>query len=197
MTNKYLYRISVALAVIPTTVGVLILLIWWAARAFFAENIYDIETVGFYCTIVSVILLALSLILITVYIFKKQNPEKAKLFFTILVLIGLNVLILDIVIKKVEEIQQYAFVKITNETQVILKINFYTYLKAEKELQLKQGKNKVISYIPEYKMKSERDYDIVPLIFEAGGKTFEAQNIERNECKQYVLDEHFTLLERK
>ena len=46
MTHKCLYRISFALAVIPMMVGVLIFLIWWAARAFFAEDIYYIETAG-------------------------------------------------------------------------------------------------------------------------------------------------------
>lgn len=195
MSHKSLYTISFTLAVIPMIVGVLIFLIWWAARVFFAEDLYNVEAAGFYWMMVSVILLATSLITITIYVFKKQNSEKWKRFFIILVLTGLNFLILKMIIRKVEDVQQFAYVKIANETGQDLNINFHTYLKSGKPIQLKQERSKIISYIPQYIMKSERDYDIEPLIFEANGKVVEIKGIDRNDCKKFILEQNFQIIE--
>ena len=101
---------------------------------------------------------------------KRFDPRWFKNLMIIIMLIALSFISLQIIVQKTSEIQEYAFVKLSNETSQNLKINFHTYLKTDKALLLKPGKSKVISFIPEYQMISDRNYEILPLVFEANEK---------------------------
>ena len=186
-----LYQISIALTAIPLIGGVLIFLIWWAARAFFAHNSYAIDTVGLYWLMISLGLMIIGFIFFIISVVKKQNPRWFKNLMIIIMLIALSFISLQIIVQKTSEIQEYAFVKLSNETSQNLKINFLTYLKTEKALLLKQGKSKVISFIPEYQMISDRNYEILPLVFEANEKKVEISGIDKNQCHHYSLDTNF------
>ncbi len=158
MKNKLLFRTSIICGIIPLVVGLAIFFTWWAARAFYAEDLFILD-VGFTLWILASFCIAVIGLGIAFYVSINNLSTQLKPSLITVFLIILNVAVLYTALDAQYNIRQRSYVKFYNDTPndiAMLRIKGNNF---EKEIgSIANGKTIVGHYTPNYVYADDRAY---------------------------------------
>lgn len=114
--NKWLKYFSILSGVIPLVGGLMIFFTWWAARAWFAINLYTLEDLGITWIIFSTLFASAGILTSLYLLFKKNNGDSSIFAMFCLIVIIINVPACHLVVDKQSNLSDNAYIKVTNET---------------------------------------------------------------------------------
>jgi hypothetical protein len=185
----------------PLVGGLIIFFIWWAGRAFFAEDLDDLESIGFVWNICSFLMATFGLVRSIRFIIKGDRTTRLKSWMGLL-LILLNIPVVMLVGYKQEDIAKRAYIKIYNHTkhdnvEVIIQGWDFEYQLGV----LDDNESLVGYYYPKYLNDDPTDSSPIPLDVNLILKDeffthyLELPSSIKGDCESIYIDKDFRLLD--
>ncbi|MBC9798265.1 hypothetical protein [Sinomicrobium weinanense] len=195
--KQLLFKIALACGYLPMSVGGLIFLIWWGAREFYALDLYKLERMGYDWALIALGILLIGLLLLVVFLVKKGKRGLGK-SAVILVLLLLNYPVCRVLLGKRAELEQYAYVKVKNNTeQDHIALSIHPYFPGGNAVRLARGKGKVFRYTPEYTYTGDREYTVntATLLVQTPNEKYRITlpPVKRDDCRRFYVDKDFIL----
>jgi hypothetical protein len=113
MKSRFINLTGLACGGAPLVGGLIIFFIWWAGRAFFAEDLDDLESIGLVWIMCSFLMATFGLVRSIKFLIKGDRTTRLKSWMGLL-LILLNIPVFYLVANKQEDIAKRAYIKIYN-----------------------------------------------------------------------------------
>jgi hypothetical protein len=197
-SERKLIRITYFLALIPLIVGLSIFFAWWIGKAFYLVRLHRLEGYGFIWILISIPLGMAGLITAIVYL--SRAPKKN-------LIIGLgglfcvlfNVPALMWIIEKQSDIEQRAYVRVFNKSEIdFSEFTIENSSSIEEYGPLDKGDSKTSYFYPKY---LNGDFESVPMVdtvkivirIQDDIKTIYPPEIYKGQCVKMVVDSGFNL----
>jgi hypothetical protein len=199
MTSKNkMIRATYLLGLIPLVVGLSIFFSWWIAKAWFLVTLHRLEGYGFIWILVSIPIGIAGLITAIVYLVQSSKENLIKGIAGLLCVL-VNIPALIWVIEKQNDIEQRAYVRILNKSDIDFDELTIKNLSSKGEYKsLSNNDDKTEYFYPKY---LNGDFDSVPLVdsvrlvikTQNDTKTIDVPEIYKGECIRIVVDKEFDI----